>query len=314
MLRSFWRQDMPAGSGRSGVDDDPLRACMQQERFGVIVTRGEKWRAHQDYEQVFQAALDAIDHRFSLVPEGFVSMPTTVTDEPGCPELDFETEPFLLSRTCVTNAQFQKFVDSGAYEDLEIWPESIWPHLISFQDQSGKAGPRFWRSGRHDPAKADHPVVGICAYEASTYANWAGFRLPTEAEWQMAASWRIRTSAHVFRRYPWGDSHDPRRCNTWASAKNTTVPVGAYAEGAAPNGVLQLIGNVWEWTASDLEMTDEKGRPIVGDMLLKAIRGGAFDTYFSSQATSHFRTGLACLARTHNVGFRCVLDAGRRES
>jgi iron(II)-dependent oxidoreductase len=241
-------------------------------------------------------------------------MPSTVVDEPGCPELDYETEPFLLSRTCVTNAQYQKFVDAGAYEDLEIWPEAVWPHLISFQDLTGKPGPRFWRSGRHDPAKADHPVVGICVYEAMTYASWAGFRLPTEAEWQMAASWRIRTSAHVFRRYPWGDSHDPRRCNTWAAAKNGTVPVGAYADGAAPNGVLQLIGNVWEWTATDLEMTDEKGRPIVGDMLLKAIRGGAFDTYFSSQATSHFRTGIACLARTHNVGFRCVLDAGRREA
>lgn len=313
MLRSFWRQDMPGGGGR-GVDEDPLRACMQLERFGVVVTRGEKWRAHPDYENVFQAALDAIDQRFALVPEGFVSMPTTVTDEPGCPEVDFETEPFLLSRTCVTNAQYQKFVDSGAYEDLEIWPEAVWPHLISFQDLSDKPGPRFWRSGRHDPSKSDHPVVGICAYEAHTYAHWAGFRLPTEAEWQMAASWRIRTSAHVFRRYPWGDSHDPRRCNTWASAKGTTVPVGAYAEGAAPNGVLQLIGNVWEWTASDLDMTDEKGRPIVGDMLLKAIRGGAYDTYFANQATSHFRTGLACLARTHNVGFRCVLDAGRRDS
>jgi iron(II)-dependent oxidoreductase len=313
MLRNFWRQDTP-GAGRAGIDEDPLRACMQLERFGVVVTRGERWRAHDDYERTFQAALDAIDERFALVPEGFVSMPMTVLDEPGAPEADFETEPFLLARACVTNAQYQKFVDAGAYEDLEIWPEAMWPHLIGFQDQTGKAGPRFWKGGRHDPAKSDHPVVGICSYEAATYAHWAGFRLPTEAEWQMAASWRIRTSAHVYRRFPWGDSHDPRRCNTWASGKGGTVPVGAYAEGAAPNGVLQLIGNVWEWTSSDLEMTDENGRPIVGDMLMKAIRGGAFDTYFSSQATSHFRTGLACLARPHNVGFRCVLDAGRREA
>jgi gamma-glutamyl hercynylcysteine S-oxide synthase len=312
MLRNFWRQDAQGGGGRTGVDEDPLRACMQLERYGVIVTRGEKWRAHPDYESSFQGALDAIDQRFSLVPEGFVSMPTTVVDEPGCPEVDIETEPFLLARHCVTNAQYQKFVDSGAYEELEIWPESIWPHLIGFQDQTGKPGPRFWRAGRHDPAKSDHPVVGICAYEAATYANWAGFRLPTEAEWQMAASWRIRTSAHVFRRYPWGDSHDPRRCNTWASGKGSTMPVQSFPEGAAPNGVLQLIGNVWEWTATDFEITDEKGRPVVGDMLLKAIRGGAYDTYFSCQATSHFRTGLACLTRPHNVGFRCVLDAGRR--
>ena len=313
MLKNFFRQDASA-SGSAGVDEDPLRACMQLERFGVIVTRGEKWRARQDYEQSFQAALDAIDQRFSLVPEGFVSMPTTVVDEPGCPEIDVETEPFLLARTCVTNAQYQKFVDSGAYEDLEICPESIWPHLIGFQDQTGKAGPRFWKNGRPDAAKADHPVVGLCVYEAATYAYWAGFRLPTEAEWQMAASWRIRTSAHVFRRYPWGDGHDPRRCNTWASSRGSTVPVGSFPEGAAPNGVLQLIGNVWEWTSSDFEITDEKGRPVVGDMLMKSIRGGSFDTYFSCQATSHFRTGLACLARTHNTGFRCVLDAGRREA
>ena len=313
MLRGLFRQDAPGG-GRAGIDDDPLKACMQLERYGVIVTKAEKWRSHPDYERIFQAALDAIDQRFSLVPEGFVSMPTMVMDEPGAPEADFETEPFLLSRACVTNAQYQRFVDAGCYEDLEIWPESVWPHLISFQDLSGKPGPRFWRGGRHDAAKGDHPVVGICWYEAETFARWAGFRLPTEAEWQMAASWRIRTSAHVFRRYPWGDSHDPRRCNTWASARGTTVPVGSYPEGAAPNGVLQLIGNVWEWTASDLEMTDDKGRPVVGDMLLKAIRGGAFDTYFSAQATSHFRTGLACLSRVHNVGFRCVLDAGRREA
>jgi iron(II)-dependent oxidoreductase len=310
MLRGFWRQE--SAGGGTAADEHPLRSCMQLERYGVIVTRGERWRAHPDYDSVFQGALDLIDQRFALVPEGFVSMPATVSDQPGCPEIDVETEPFLLARTCVTNAQYQKFVDSGGYEELDLWPEEMWPHLIGFHDQTGKPGPRFWRSGKHDSGKADHPVVGICFYEAETYARWAGFRLPSEAEWQMAASWRIRSSAHVFRRYPWGDAVDVRRCNIWSSGRNGTVPVTNYSEGAAPNGVLQLIGNVWEWTATDLEITDEAGRPVVGDMLMKSIRGGAYDTYFSCQATSHFRTGLACLSRAHNVGFRCVLDAGRR--
>ena len=63
MLRSFWRQDAPGPGRVPGVEDDPLRACMQHERFGVVVTRGEKWRAHPEYEQVFQNALDAIDQR-----------------------------------------------------------------------------------------------------------------------------------------------------------------------------------------------------------------------------------------------------------
>jgi iron(II)-dependent oxidoreductase len=311
MLRGFWRQDGPSTHG-SGAKGDPLHACMQSERFGLVVTRAEDWRSHPDYESVFQTALDTIDRRFALVPEGFVSMPTTVEDEPGCPEADFETEPFLLGRTCVTNSQYQKFVDSGGYEELDLWAEEMWPHLIAFHDLTDRPGPRFWRGGKHDSKVADHPVTGICYYEAETYARWAGFRLPTEPEWQMAASWRIRSTAHVYRRYPWGDGLDVRRCNIWASGKGGTVPVDAYPEGAAPNGVLQLIGNVWEWTATDYEVTDDKGRPVVGDMLLKSVRGGAHDTYFACQATSHFRTGLPCLARTNNVGFRCVLDAGSR--
>ena len=91
------------------------------------------------------------------------------------------------------------------------------------------------------------------------------------------------------------------------------MPVDEYEAGAAPNGVLQLIGNVWEWTSSNYEISDDCGRTVVGDMLMKEIRGGSYDTYFAAQATSCFRTGLASLARMHNVGFRCVLDLDHEE-
>jgi len=222
--------------------------------------------------------------------------------------MDFETDPFLMARCATTNAEFQLFVDDNAYENLELWPKDIWPHLIDFKDLTGLPGPRYWEHGRHDRRLADHPVVGICYYEAAAYAAWAGYRLPTEAEWQMAASWRIRSSAYVLRRYPWGDAMDASRCNIWMSGVGTTVPVHEYENGAAPNGVLHLCGNVWEWTDSDYCVYDEEGRPVVGDMLMKSIRGGSFDTYFACQATSFFRTGLACLMRTHNVGIRCALD------
>ena len=180
--------------------------------------------------------------------------------------------------------------------------------MISFKDQTDHAGPRFWRAGRHHRDLAKHPVVGICYYEAEAYARWAGFRLPTEIEWQMAASWRIRSSAHVHRRYPWGDALDLSFCNIWASGHGGTLPVDACPGGAAPNGVVQLIGNVWEWTASDFEAVDREGRSVVGDTLLKSIRGGAYDTYFPWQAVGAFRSGLRCLTRAHNVGFRCALD------
>jgi len=290
------------------LSDDPLERHVQLERFGFVLRHGQQWRGHARAQSLFADAAAAIDEHFAMVPEGFVSIAQTTHDGPGCPEVDVETVPFLLARRCVTNESFQKFVDGGGYADLNLWPEDLWPHLIDFKDQTEQPGPRFWRDGRHDKRFADHPVVGICYYEAAAYAAWAGYRLPTGAEWQMAASWRIRSSAHVMRRYPWGDALDTRRCNIWASNIAHTVSVGSYEAGAAPNGVLQLVGNVWEWTGSDYTVHDEGGRMVVGDMLLMEVRGGAYDTYFASQATSQFRTGLAALSRVHNVGLRCALD------
>lgn len=287
---------------------DPLQQCLQLERYGIVTSRRDQWRNVPGGANGIEAAQREVDARFALVPDGFVSLPRTANGLPGCPEVDIDTEPFLLMRHAISNIQYQKFVDAGAYEDLEIWPRDIWPHIIDFKDQTNTFGPRYWRNGRHNQLISDHPVVGICFYEAAAYARWAGYRLPTEEEWQMAASWRIRSSANVLRRYPWGDALDVRRCNIWASGVGGTVPVHAYEAGAAPNGVVQLIGNVWEWTATDFEITDDEGRCVIGDMVMKSVRGGAFDTYFASQATSAFRTGLPTLSRVHNTGFRCALD------
>jgi len=288
--------------------EDPLEQNIQLERYGLIVRQKSNWQDHPQIETIFREVMKIIDERFALVPEGFATLPQTLSEEPGYPEVDVETAPFLLARHCVTNEQYQMFVDSGGYSDLSLWPKDVWPHLIDFKDQTWETGPRFWRNSRHDKRLADHPVVGISFHEAAAYACWAGYRLPTEAEWQMAASWCIRSSSNVLRRYPWGDALDKRRCNIWLSGIGRPVAVDNYPSGAAPNGILQLIGNVWEWTDSDFQVTDNDGRPIVGNMLMKSIRGGAFDTYFHSQATSCFRTGLAGLMRTHNVGIRCVLD------
>lgn len=301
-------QDGYEPSKLSPLSDDPLERCIQQQRYGYLFSQHHPFQSHPAIKRTCAAAAKAIDAQFAIVPEGIVSLAQTTVDTPGAAESDIETDPFLMSCTCVTNAQYQMFVDSDGYGDLSLWPKDIWSHLIDFKDQTGLPAPRFWRDARHDGRLASHPVVGICYYEAAAYARWAGYRIPTGAEWQMAASWRIRSAAHVMRRYPWGDALDTRRCNLWASGVGHTIPVDKYESGGAPNGVLQLIGNVWEWTESDYAVTDEEGGTVVGDMLLKEVRGGAFDTYFSSQATSHFRTGLNVLSRVHNVGFRCALD------
>lgn len=297
---------VPADASAQLAEDPAIRA-LQLGRYGLLAANADRAAESPSYQKVLDAALKAIDERFAIVPEGYVSVAMNLNEDGGA-ELDCETQPFLLALHCVTNAEYQKFVDDGGYQQAELWPEEVWPHLIDFKDQSGKPGPRYWRDGRHDKRLAKHPVVGISYFEAVAFTSWAGYRLPTEAEWQMAASWQLRSAANVTRRYPWGDALDLDNCNIWSSGHAGTLPVDACPGGAAPNGVVQLIGNVWEWTSSDFACTDSSGRQVVGDMLMKVIRGGAFDTYFPWQATSTFRTGVPCLGRTNNTGFRCAMD------
>lgn len=289
-------------------DPDPLARMLQQGRSAVILREEGTWNSHGQWTKIMRLAKRELEQRMALVPAGSVSLVKTLDGQTGPPEEDIIVEPFLLDVHTVTNGRFQKFVDAGGYDALEFWPEEIWPHLIELKDQTGQPAPRFWRHGRCDVRTADHPVVGISWYEAQAFALWVGQRLPTEAEWQMAASWHIHSSTDMLRRFPWGDSLDNHRCNIWSSRVGNTKPSNSYPKGAAPNHILQLVGNVWEWMDSEYNIADEEGRPIVGEMPMHVVRGGAFDTYFEVQATSSFRTGQIALARPHNTGFRCATN------
>jgi len=287
---------------------DPLQRLFQQHRYAVLVGGADRWAIDPESRNLCAAAERRLEEDTALVPAGRATLSTSLDDQPGAPEIEVEVAPFLLAVYPVTNARYQHFVSGGGYDDLDLFPQEIWPHLIELHDLTGKPGPRYWIDGRHDRRLADHPVVGVSWYEAAAYAKWAGLRLPSEAEWQMAASWRIHSDADVFRRFPWGDAMDYQRCNVWGAGRGRTVAVADFESGDAPNGVRQLIGNVWEWTSTDFDVTDAEGRVILGEMPLKCMRGGAFDTYFDAQASSTFRTGQILLGRTHNVGFRCALD------
>ncbi len=293
---------------REALDADPLRRLVQQGRHGVVMREESRWRTHPGGAAVLQEIKNELEQRMALVPAGNVALAQTLSTAPGAAEAETEVSPFLLCVHAATNARYQKFVDAGGYDDLQVWPEEIWPHLIELKDLTGQPGPRFWRGGRHDITLTDHPVVGVSWYEAQAFALWCGMRLPTDAEWQMAASWHIKSSADLMRRFPWGDAMDVTRCNTWSARNRSTMPVTQYPKGAAPNHVLQLIGNVWEWTDTEYNVTDDAGRPILGEMPMHVVRGGAFDTYFETQCTSHFRTGQLALARAYNTGFRLAMD------
>jgi iron(II)-dependent oxidoreductase len=100
---------------------------------------------------------------------------------------------------------------------------------------------------------------------------------------------------------------DRRMVNLWGNGVNDTVSVTASPGSGSVGGVQQLVGNTWEWTSSTFGNWEPAGRKIETTMPLKAIRGGAFDTYFDLQASCQFQSGETPLARKHNIGFRCGL-------
>lgn len=212
----------------------------------------------------------------------------------------------------MTNRQYVRFVQAGGYDHMEIWPQEVWPSLLRFTDRNGRPGPRHWENGKYAAGKADHPVVGVCWYEALAYARWVGKRLPTAAEWQKAGGWPEQLSGGACNRYPWGDIFDPRRANLWPSGLGGTVPVRECPMGTTPNGIYQMTGNVWEWLYDPLDAIPcDTPATLEAWTPLRRIVGGAFDTYFPAEATCHFVTGQPELDRRENIGFRCAVSVDR---
>jgi gamma-glutamyl hercynylcysteine S-oxide synthase len=162
--------------------------------------------------------------------------------------------PFRMARTPVTNAQFAEFVDAGGYQNRQWWGREGW----AWRERAAAGAPLYWRrsgSGwlqrcfdREEMLAADEPVVHVNWHEAAAWCRWAGRRLPTEAEWELAAA-TVPGEPGVKRRYPWGNAEpDAATANLYGGA-GRCVPVGAFAAGDSAWGVRQMIGNVWEWTA-----------------------------------------------------------------
>jgi iron(II)-dependent oxidoreductase len=222
-------------------------------------------------------------------------------------------DALYLDRYVVTNLEYQQFLDAGGYEKLEYWDEEALPALLDFVDESGEPGPRFWVEGRFLVGDERRPVVGVSWYEASAYARWVGKRLPTDAEWTKAGAWPVESAPGRIaqRRYPWGESFDIRRANLWGSHSKGPVEVDEYGDGESVGGIHQLVGNVWEWSASPLAASAEPTLHV--PETFKSVRGGAFDTYFENHATCHYQSGEHPLARRHNIGFRLALPMSTLE-
>ncbi len=250
-------------------------------------------------------------------------------------------ERYWISRVPITNAQYRFFVEDAGHQ-----------------------APKHWEDGQIPRGKESHPVVNVTWHDALAYCRWleeklqvAGCKLkvwqpsgqlstcnfqlathqvqlPSEAEWEKAARGpalslsraqsRDRVEGSEVREYPWGDSWREGHCNSDELGVNDTTPVGIFPEGASPYGVLELAGNVWEWTRSlwglwdgntarlDFKypyvVTDGREDLDVGDDMLRVLRGGAFSSDLDF-ARCAFRFGYSPYFRFG--GFRVVVSPAR---
>jgi iron(II)-dependent oxidoreductase len=198
-----------------------------------------------------------------------------------------EVKPFAIARTPVTNAEFAEFVEAGGYRRSEFWSPAGW----HWRETTGAEHPVYWRRDgariwlrrefdRIGILEPSHPVIHVNWYEADAWCRWAGRRLPDETEWEMAASGGEPSKAL----YPWGDvAPDPARANLdWR--RMGCIDVSELPDGDSAAGCRQMIGNVWEWTATDFQPYPgfspgpykEYSAPWFGDH--KVLRGGCWAT------------------------------------
>ncbi|MFB8788022.1 MAG: ergothioneine biosynthesis protein EgtB [Potamolinea sp.] len=217
-------------------------------------------------------------------------------------------DTYWIDRYPVTCKEYRKFIEAGGYQNPELWLDAGWQWL---QETSAQA-PLYWSN---DVTWDNHPVCGVSWYEADAYARFVGKRLPTEAEWEKAASWD--SSAGRRNIYPWGDAEpDKDRCNHNNIAGQTT-PVNLYPEGQSAYGCYDLLGNVWEWTSSWFEAYKGfESYPYRGysqvyfDGKHRVLKGASWATRPWAMRSS-FRNWYYPEIRQILAGFRCVRDLDR---
>jgi iron(II)-dependent oxidoreductase len=317
-------QQEPEAETAAETETDPI--CVLVNRMLVhgrqaLLLRPEL-AANLTSEQRQKAQHDLSD-AMSVVAGGDVGIsPWEIDDDP---EGGYPTEhndrketvnAFWLDRLQVSNLQFQGFVDECGYENESFWSICVRKQIGNFVDKTQMPGPRFWEQGKFPAGLEDHPVVGICWYEAEAFARWQGKRLPSDAEWLIAACGPLNSDddGHsVQRLYPWGQDPKTGVANLWGSeltngGKVGTVATNSLPDGATNTGIQQLLGNAWEWMASEFRISNN-AEELILDHPVKSLRGGAYDSYFGDQATCQLQSGDCPLARKHNIGFRCAVTA-----
>jgi gamma-glutamyl hercynylcysteine S-oxide synthase len=235
------------------------------------------------------------------------------------PRIRITPKAYWIDRTPVTNGAFIAFIEDGAYRRPELWSEAgrLW-----LNEARPEAPKYWWREGgswmrrsmdQIGQPEPDAPVIHVCYHEAEAFARWAGKRLPTEAEWEVAAGWD--PSSNQQRTYAWGDVEPNDELANLDQLGFDVAPIGAYPRNVSPSGCYGMIGDVWEWTSTDFGGYHgftafpyrEYSEVFFGNDY-KVLRGGAWATR-PGAVRNTFRNWDLPIRRQIFSGFRCARDA-----
>jgi gamma-glutamyl hercynylcysteine S-oxide synthase len=264
----------------------------------------------------------AIDTGMVLFDGGVVTIGTDDTSaayDNERPRHERTLSPFLIDVAPVTNGRYLEFMADRGYERADLWSADGRKWLAESRVASPKHWFREneqWMTRTMDCIRAidiHRPVCHVCFYEAEAFAKWDGKRLPTEFEWEVAASWDAATGKA--REFPWGDISASERLANIDQLSFDTAPVGALGENFSPLGCYGMIGDVWEWTSSDFSAYEgyksfpykEYSEEFFGTAY-KVLRGGSWATR-AGAIRNTFRNWDYPIRRQIFSGFRCAADA-----
>ncbi len=212
-------------------------------------------------------------------------------------------DSYWIDRYPVTFGEYQVFMEAGGYENPQWWSVEGWEWLQT----EGVIQPLYWNCDR---TFQNHPVYGVSWYEAEAYSRFVGKRLPTEAEWEKAASWDAKANSR--RTYPWGEDTPTLQYCNYDGLKTTAV--NAYPKGQSAYGLYDTLGNVWEWTATWFDgykgfaSYPYKGySQVYFDQKHRVLKGGSWATRPWVLRAS-FRNWYYPQVRQIFAGFRCARD------
>jgi iron(II)-dependent oxidoreductase len=218
---------------------------------------------------------------------------------------------YVPAGPCIIGSTKILFPWEGPRHEREVPAYYMDVHLVTnrkymeFVKAAGHRAPSHWKDGRIPAGKEEHPVTHVNLSDAKAYAEWAGKKLPTEAEWEKTARGKKGLV------YPWGRVYKSGMINDSVAGIGGTTPVGSFPQGISPFWCHDMAGNVLEWTSTKWHLyAGSKDSPMEGSENKYVVKGGAFDGD-RLHVRSACRWAVDPNKPDDHLGFRCAKDVKR---